>query len=172
MAKSIKYTDDDIAKFKTLFSYYNGKLYHMKSYKRIKAGDEAGTKLANSYRRVEVLGKKIYRHRLVWMLHYGPIPDGYEVDHINDVAGDDRIENLQLLSIKNNVRKSAISLNIPKNNTSGVKGVSWNKKGKRWYACINSAGRLIGLGYHTTLLDAVAARLRAERELYSDLMVK
>lgn len=34
------------------------------------------------------------------------VPEGYEVDHINDDGTDDRIENLQLLTKAENIRKS------------------------------------------------------------------
>ncbi len=33
-------------------------------------------------------------HRLVWELHYGKLPPGYIVHHINGDRGDNRIENL------------------------------------------------------------------------------
>ena len=41
-------------------------------------------------------------HRKIWKEHYGEIPDGMEVDHINNNKKDNRIENLQLLSVKQN----------------------------------------------------------------------
>lgn len=43
--------------------------------------------------------------RYIWISTYGEIPDGYEVDHINNDKTDDRLENYQLLSIVDNRRK-------------------------------------------------------------------
>lgn len=40
-------------------------------------------------------GKRL--HRKVWEYHNGPIPDGYDVHHINGDRSDNDIENLQLL---------------------------------------------------------------------------
>jgi hypothetical protein len=37
-------------------------------------------------------------HRWIWTHFNGPIPKGYEVDHINFNPSDNRIENLQLLT--------------------------------------------------------------------------
>lgn len=45
--------------------------------------------------------------KYLWISTYGEIPDGYEVDHINENRTDDRIENLQLLSSLENKMKYA-----------------------------------------------------------------
>lgn len=39
-------------------------------------------------------------HRRVWVDHYGPIPDGMHVHHINGNWADNRIENLELVNAK------------------------------------------------------------------------
>jgi hypothetical protein len=45
--------------------------------------------------------------KYLWMSHYKmDVPDGYQVDHINNDKTDDRIENLQLLTRADNIRKS------------------------------------------------------------------
>lgn len=43
--------------------------------------------------------------RIVWDAFNGPIPKDFEVDHINDVRTDNRLENLQLLTHKDNCNK-------------------------------------------------------------------
>ena len=43
--------------------------------------------------------------RYLWISNYGEIPDGYEVDHINNDRTDDRLENYQLLTGSENRRK-------------------------------------------------------------------
>lgn len=42
-------------------------------------------------------------HRYVWVCHKGPIPDGLVVDHINGIRGDPRLQNLRLLTNRQNV---------------------------------------------------------------------
>ena len=49
--------------------------------------------------------KKYYVHRLVYETFIGPIPDGYEIDHIDCNKTNNSIDNLQLLTRKENMKK-------------------------------------------------------------------
>ena len=44
-------------------------------------------------------------HRVVYETFIGIIPEGFVVDHINDIKSDNRLENLQLLTPKDNTIK-------------------------------------------------------------------
>ena len=54
-----------------------------------------------------------------------------------------------------------------KNNTSGRKGVSFDKRSGKWLAYINRDGKRTLLGYHKTHQAAVDARKAAEDEYAS-----
>ena len=58
----------------------------------------------------------------------------------------------------------------PVNNTSGIKGVSWNKQRNGWDAYINIHGKRICLGRYTKFEDAVKARKKAEEEYFQPLI--
>jgi hypothetical protein len=46
---------------------------------------------------------------------------------------------------------------VPKNNTSGYRGVSWHARLKKWIAQIRIDNRLIHLGYFPNRLEAARA---------------
>lgn len=53
-------------------------------------------------------------HGLVWLAFNGPVPDGLEIDHINDDPTDNRLSNLQLLTHRENVQKEASRAKLSK----------------------------------------------------------
>ena len=49
--------------------------------------------------KIVTFGKKcFYLHRLIYMYHYGSIPKGYVIDHMNQNKTDNRIENLRCVN--------------------------------------------------------------------------
>ena len=59
------------------------------------------TVIPNGYKIVYV-GKTKLAHRVVWEAFNGEIPQGMEIDHINTDRGDNRLENLKLVTSKEN----------------------------------------------------------------------
>lgn len=51
----------------------------------------------NKYHLVRVNGVQMPEHRYIWELHYGKIPEGFVVHHLNKLKGDNRIENLVIM---------------------------------------------------------------------------
>ena len=51
--------------------------------------------------------KTYWVHRFVWECFNGLIPEGKQIDHINDVKDDNRLCNLQLVTPQENCNKSA-----------------------------------------------------------------
>ena len=48
------------------------------------------------------IGKHYKVHRLVWETFNGSIPEGFQVNHINEIKSDNRLENLNLMTPKEN----------------------------------------------------------------------
>ena len=103
-----------------------------------------------------VFDKAYFAHRVIWAIVHNEWPE--QIDHINGVKDDNRIENLRSVSNaengKNKKRQS--------NNASGVCGVYWHNRDSKWVAQIKFGGKKKHLGYFTDFDDAVAARKTAE----------
>ena len=91
-------------------------------------------------------------------------PDGYVVDHINHDTLDNRRCNLRVCTSSQN----AMNARVPKNSTSGVTGVGWNKDKTKWVARIAIDGCRVLLGYFSNKQDAINARKEAEEKYYGE----
>lgn len=77
----------------------------------------------------------------------------------------------QAVNMRHNTNFQVIeNPNPPKNNTSGHKGVSWDKYHGKWSATLNLHGKRITLGRFTDFESAVAAREEAEQKYYAPLI--
>lgn len=104
-----------------------------------------------------ILGKRYPAHRIAWLIVYGEHPRG-EIDHINGDPSDNRICNLRDVLHSENLKNQRFR----STNTSGVMGVSWNKRELKWRAYIHGDNREKHIGYFINLEDAIAARRDAE----------
>ena len=143
-----------------IFFYRDGKLYWKMRGRGIRFGKEAGSVNTSGYIVVMFNGKYYKAHRIIWEMHYGPIPEGMEVDHIWHNRKDNRIENLRLVTRIDNSRNKSRN----KNNTSGVTGVNWNNQRSKWESSIKVNGNSVFLGLYSSFDDAVKARKEAERK--------
>lgn len=119
--------------------------------KRIKAGMTAGSPV-DGKRLIGLNGSNHYCHRLAWFYVNGEMPSGYVVP-INGDFLDCRIENLKLETPSDTLRRSSVRFT----STSGVKGVSWNTKRKKWVASVHVNLRQLNLGYFNTIEEAAHA---------------
>jgi len=117
-----------------LFEYNNGELFWKNHKYKALNGRKVGGNL-EGYVVTAIKKKPIYNHRIIFMMFHGYFP--YHIDHINGIKNDNRIENLRAATKAEN----ACNRKAPKNNTSGIKGVRWDKKIKRWVAKININGK-------------------------------
>lgn len=140
-----------------LFDYKNGSLYRKNIKKSgIRAGSLVGFKNNQGYLQVSIEGKKYLVHRLVFFMHYGYFPQ--EVDHINNVITDNRVENLREASrIQNCYNQKNRQKGI-----SGIKNVEWKGDKKKWRVVFRVNGKSKHFGYFDdiVLAEQVAQKAR------------
>ena len=110
----------------------------------------------------ETSTKKI--HRLVANAFLENPEDKKCVDHIDRNKLNNHISNLRYATVSENAQN--VSINTT--NTSGVRGVSLDKKLNKWKVQITVNGIRKHLGYFTNKEDAIAARQNAEIQYFKE----
>ena len=115
------------------------------------------TKLNNGYLAVHLSlnnqGKIFQIHQLIAMAFLGHTPCGHKivVDHINNNPLDNRLDNLQLITQRENSSKDR------RGGSSQYIGVSWSKAAKKWVTFIFIDNKKEYLGLFKKELDAANA---------------
>ena len=123
-----------------------------------KKGKVVGNLNNRGYLRTSINKKTYAIHRIIWLYVYGVIPTF--IDHKNHDKEDNRIKNLREVTRQGNSKNRK----IPSHNKSGVMGVCYDKRDKKWRSQIMYNGKAINLGYFKNKEDAIIARKKAEVE--------
>jgi len=139
--------------FNKWFKYKDGKLYWKirPLTNGINIGDRAGNINSSGYRSVKLLGITYREHRIIWIMHYGDIPEHLVVDHENRVRDLNLIENLRLVTPQQNRQNSEQQDNAK----SKFYGVHINNN--KWYAQICKPYKETYLGKYDEEIDAARA---------------
>ena len=127
------------------------------------AGKRAGGRTSSGYIRVILCGRPFQAHRLAWFYVHGSWPE-HEIDHVNGVRDDNRLANLREATPSQNQANKAMR----RDNTSGVKGVSWDRSRGKWHASITVSGRIKNLGRFEEIETAAAAYAEAARQFHGE----
>ena len=153
----VDFPDYFISNYGRIFSEY-------KKEKRIELKpfyDKDGYLLIGIYKEGKKYTKKI--HRLVCETFLERVEGKNQVDHINRIKTDNKLENLRWCNRReNNINKG---MNI--NNTSGVKGVSFNKRDNRWIGSIYIEKYKDKHKTFKTKEEAITWRLEMEKKYYN-----
>ncbi len=110
------------------------------------------------------IDRRVYlAHDVAFVFMTGVWPSE-DVDHVNTVKDDNRWCNLRAATRSQNNANS----HLRKDNTSGLKGVSFNKERQRWVAQIGISGRQTNLGRSETPEAAYAAYAAAAQRQFGD----
>lgn len=141
------------------FLYQDGKLIYRYDIHSKQMEGESPKKTKSDYEHICVDYTYMLVHRVIFLMHHGHLPK--LVDHIDRDPSNNRIENLR------DADKAINSWNrdLQSNNTSGFRGVSWNKGSGKWHAYIKVAGRRRHIGLFNTPEEASAAYEQARDDI-------
>lgn len=114
---------------------------------------------ANAFKGTRKINERIAMHRLIVQA----VPGEY-VDHINGNKLDNRKANLRKCDQSGNLANTS----MPRTNTTGFKGVSWDKARGKFVAQIKVRGKHIHLGRFADKTAAARAYDRAARQWFGD----
>ena len=136
-----------------------GRVKNTKTGKVLKASDNGhGYLIIDLYE--NAIRKSYQVHRLVANAFINNPDDKNCVDHKDNNRTNNRISNLRFATIKENNQNSKLS----SRNTSGCKGVCFDKRAKKWHAQIKIDGIRVHIGYYDNLEDAKIARVNRANE--------
>lgn len=103
--------------------------------------------------------KVVYLHRLII-----GAKKGEEVDHINGNTLDCRKGNLRIVNRSHNMANTCLR----STNTSGYKGVSFDKRRNKWYAEITVNYKKIHLGRYVDIIEAAKVYNEAAKKYFGE----
>lgn len=125
-------------------------------------GKVAGHVNKKGYRNISINNKLYPAHRLAWLYMTGKWP--YEIDHIDLNKSNNRFSNLRECSDSGNMHNQSKR----KHNTSGYKGVTYNKHAKKWTAQIRINWEMKYLGLFNCPTAAHFAYCRAAKQYHGE----
>lgn len=105
--------------------------------------------------------KGYYVHYVISLCYLGEKPEGLQTDHINNIRTDNRVENLQYISLIDNARKR-----VDHKRGQPIKGFSITKWG-RFRASLRHHGKYIDLGSYATEEEARQAYVEGKLKYHN-----
>ena len=124
-------------------------------------------KLSNhceGYLQTKLNGKMVLVHTIIALCYLGKKPEGKQIDHINSIRNDNRVENLQYITASENCLKKTTSNGKP------IKGTQKLSSG-RFQVKIYINRKNTGLGTYDTEEEAIEIYIQAKAKLLINIEV-
>ena len=100
--------------------------------------------------------KNYYIHRFEWECIKGVIPEGFVIDHIDSVKKNNKIQNLQLLTVSENNRKG---------NNKPIKSFNIKNKKQKNYESITSASLELDISF--SIISNICRKVKYYKTVFS-----
>ena len=152
-----------LSRLHELFDYKDGNLiWKIATSPRVRVGDIAGYLNGYGYIGIGIDGSSYKAHRLIYFYHNGCLPSN--IDHIDGNKSNNKIENLRSATTSQNAMNQKISTK----NSSGVKGVHWHKRDKKWVVQLKSDSKRYSFGYFNDKKEAELVAIEETNKLHKE----
>ena len=161
----------DIERIKERVTYNRetGDFFHSDSMPAHLSGKKCGTiaryNSGIEYILLKVEYKQYLAHRVAYTIVHGSIPEGFEIDHINQNGLDNRACNLRAVSRTDNQRNRR-RIMAKRGGGLGISGVHFDSARNKFKATIRHDGKQITIGRYEDIFDAICARMSAENKYW------
>ena len=131
-------------------------------YRHIKGELVKGAATGDGYREIFFRNHRLREHRLIYLMCHGFLPE--MLDHIDGNKLNNKIENLRSCSGSQN----QFNKKIPKNNTTGFKGILFNKKENRYFGRVRVSGKQYNTKRTKSLTEAVLLLRNLRENLHGE----
>lgn len=121
-------------------------------------------KLPKGYGRFGLNHRVVLAHRMAYMLSRGAIPEGMHIDHLCYTPSCVRPTHLRAVTPKQNTENRAT---VNRNNSSGVRGVSWHVKSGKWRAAVKHNRVTVWARTFDTIEEAAIAVAEARNRFHT-----
>ena len=108
--------------------------------------------------------RNLKAHRVSFELANGPIASGLEIDHICHNRRCVNPEHLRAVTHKQNNEHLQ---GAKASSTTGIRGVHWYPRTKKWVASVSHFGKSYHIGYFDNIAEAEAAAIAKRLELFT-----
>lgn len=127
------------------------------------AGRKVGFVSEAGYVMLQIKRQYFMAHRIAFLLMTGEMPTDL-IDHIDGNRSNNAWSNLRHATrTQNNANRKMFS-----NNTSGYRGVTWNKRERKWVVSLSVDGTKVHLGYFTDITEAASAYAAASLKYHGE----
>ena len=109
-------------------------------------------------------GKVVFSHRVCYGFLVRPLVGVERLDHICHNPACVRPEHLRIVTQKQNNENRGV---LNRNNTSGVRGVYWNRGRGKWQAYVTHNKKAMYLGLFSDIKEAEAVVIKKRNELFT-----
>ena len=103
-------------------------------------------------------------HRLVWTAFNGPIPEGLQINHLNENKADNRLENLSLCTAKENINYGTRNKRAGEKHCKRIQMLDKNNNILKTFNSLKEAAQFLNKKSHSNISKCLHGKIKSAYE--------